>query len=442
MFLPNALQRMFNNFESEVKSSGGRLVPLDFQIYWSGIPFPLKASWRGLTPPNVLGMSRPGLETMLRRLIMMSCANVSCMAGTVTSLVQKPGTTTTQGVKVRTAWGDREQIISAAFVADCTGPARAGLKWLKELQSYSDLSSRLPLENLKESYSHKLTTSSWEIAIPSNLIPRIHALGFPGDFESAWAVLNCAPDPREDKRAIAVVCQENNMINLACGGWGIDDAPHTLSEAKAYANRIRLARPLPHWVIPFIELLEKEKLPAVHLQVRVPPAVYVHYEKAEGLPSNFVVMGDAAMHMNPLQGYGVTKACVDAVTLNGILAKLPGNVLPDTLGKKFFKAQANRTSSKWDQTKVEDYAFDTTTAVQGENRDTYQTWVRWYNIQVVKLMLKDPVVTGIWLQTQAWLAPATDLLSPVVLGKVVWILLQEKVSQVFKRPVGDSRVFS
>lgn len=69
------------------------------------------------------------------------------------------------------------------------------------------------------------------------------------------------------------------------------------------------------------------------------------------------------MHMNPLQGYetrldpqylltyfnryGVTKACVDAVTLNGILAKLPGNALPDTLGRKFFKAQANRTSSKW-----------------------------------------------------------------------------------------------
>lgn len=175
-------------------------------------------------------------------------------------------------------------------MTDCTGPARAGLKWLKELKSYSDL-SQLPLENLKESYSHKLTTSSWEIAIPPNLIPRIHALGFPGDFESAWAVLNCAPDPREDKRAIAVVCQENNMskhffhfiaisgtalyptspcpVNLACGGWGIDDAPHTLSEAKAYANQIRLARPLPHWVIPFIELLEKEKLPAVHLQVRV-----------------------------------------------------------------------------------------------------------------------------------------------------------------------------
>lgn len=51
-------------------------------------------------------------------------------------------------------------------------------------------------------------------------------------------------------------------------------------------------------------------------------------------------------------------------------------------------------------------------------------------------------MTGIWLQTQAWLAPATDLLSPMVLGKVAWILLQEKVSQVFKRPAGDSKVFS
>ncbi|KIJ42124.1 hypothetical protein M422DRAFT_31490 [Sphaerobolus stellatus SS14] len=429
MFLPMALKKLFKNFEVEIRRAGGRLVPHDFQVYWSGIPFPMSDVWKGKEAPHVLGISRPLLETTLRRLVLESSPNVCYIAGSVVSMIQMGKDNVIQGVSIRPAGSSEVVQIAATMVADCTGPARIGFKCLKDLQSKSGATDNL--EYLKKMYTHKLNTASFEFKIPSDMIPKLKALSFPGDFSRSWAVLNSAPDPDEERRGLGVICSENNTIHVACGGWGLENPPQTISEVREIASTLRLARPLPSWVIPFLDFLDKENLPCVHLHLRCPPAVWLQYHKATNLPSNFVALGDAVMNLNPLQGFGVTKACVDAVTLNGLLTRLPGNTLPSDFGHKFFDIQAKRIKGRWDQTKMEDYAYDTTIPSHGEDKDTYALWTRKFNRQLVKLLIKDPSVTATWVQTRDWLAPETDLLSPRILLKLGWMILSNTFSALF-----------
>jgi hypothetical protein len=88
------------------------------------------------------------------------------------------------------------------------------------------------------------------------------------------------------------------------------------------------------------------------LTYRVAPCVYVKYHEVAGtLPKNFVALGDAVMRSSPVNGFGVTKGIVGAVTLAGALDRVKGRVLPENFAEAVMISQDTRTGWLWDQAK-------------------------------------------------------------------------------------------
>jgi len=75
------------------------------------------------------------------------------------------------------------------------------------------------------------------------------------------------------------------------------------------------------------------------------------------------------MQSNPAYGFGATKACVGAVTLAGLLAKVRSTELPPIFAILFFRKQHMRTNWTWDGSKAADYAFDATEPCEGEKKE-------------------------------------------------------------------------
>jgi hypothetical protein len=73
----------------------------------------------------------------------------------------------------------------------------------------------------------------------------------------------------------------------------------------------------------------------------------VEYHKTKNLPQNFVAIGDSIMRSSPVYGLGVTKACVGAAKLEGILATTQGPDLPKNFSKTFFQRQHACTVWSW-----------------------------------------------------------------------------------------------
>ncbi|KIJ40801.1 hypothetical protein M422DRAFT_256223 [Sphaerobolus stellatus SS14] len=84
----------------------------------------------------------------------------------------------------------------------------------------------------------------------------------------------------------------------------------------------------------------------------------------------------------------------------------------------------------WAQTKMEDYAFDTTIPSQGEDKDTYGLWTGRFNRQLVKLLTKGLSVTATWVQTLDCRAPETDLLSPRILLNLGWMIVSNTITDL------------
>src|SRR5258706_5264706 len=95
----------------------------------------------------------------------------------------------------------------------------------------------------------------------------------------------------------------------------------------------------------------------------------VLYTKSESVPRSFVAIGDSVMQSNPAYGFGATKACVGAVTLAGLLAKIRSTEIPAPFALLFFRKQHLRTGWTWEGSKVADYVFDSTEPCEGEIKD-------------------------------------------------------------------------
>jgi len=108
------------------------------------------------------------------------------------------------------------------------------------------------------------------------------------------------------------------------------------------------------------------------------------YAKSESVPPNFVAIGDSVMQSNPAYGFGATKACVGAVTLAGLLAKIRSTEIPPSFALLFFRKQHMRTSWTWEGSKLSDYVFDSTEPCEGEKKDLgalpTKTMLSWFRV--------------------------------------------------------------
>lgn len=79
-----------------------------------------------------------------------------------------------------------------------------------------------------------------------------------------------------------------------------------------------------------------------------------HYrlDKAAALPDNFAIMGDALIRLNPVFGQGCAKAGQDVTTLNSLLRKCTGIVVPDGFSRQLLSVQTPRARVFFDSTRM------------------------------------------------------------------------------------------
>ncbi|KIJ37098.1 hypothetical protein M422DRAFT_50721 [Sphaerobolus stellatus SS14] len=434
-FVSRTLVKMFPNFRSEIEEFGGRLVNGPLNIYMNGYPM-ANPSWRAKNEDLVF-VTRPILETAIRRLTLQACSNVKYLCGTVTSLLRASKTGPVDGVQIRLPNG-QESTILAALVIDCTGGSYSGLRWLRELETKTSIGQNL--ERLKTSYNFNFVYGCFELDIPDKVILQLKKL-----LASAWnksmdqidlqAIYHAwGPESDYGRELFGIFRQEGNLFHLACGGFGIEACPKTIKQLRERCLELNFAQLIPEWIIDFLDIIEREELPFAYTtnrmlsyKMNLAPAVYIDYFKAKGLPSNFIVMGDAIHRANPVRGQGVVKACMDAVSLGGLLAsQRHESGLLDDFAEQFFAIQAKRSGALWDSGKLIDYGWDSTVPCTGEDL-SLGSFQRVFSKHLRQLTLTDPHAENVLLNVAQYCEPPTLLFAPSILFGCFWIWAKEKV---------------
>jgi hypothetical protein len=79
---------------------------------------------------------------------------------------------------------------------------------------------------------------------------------------------------------------------------------------------------------------------------------HYRFDKAPALPDNYAIMGDALIRLNPVFGQGCAKAGQDVATLDAVLRKCTGTVVPDGFSRQLLTTQTPRARVFFDGTRT------------------------------------------------------------------------------------------
>ncbi|KAJ6454306.1 hypothetical protein C8R47DRAFT_1167414 [Mycena vitilis] len=415
------LKSLFPDLENECRRSEIRILPSNARFNLSGvllrIPF---ASWRSQLP-RTMYVSRSGFETLLRRLVLdrERYPHVELMTGTVSDVVpDAKDPSRLGGVLVRTDSGVQE--LPAALVADCTGPARAGIKWLGR-HGYGTAGrypkGKLPLDQLKISFDQKLRYSSMMFRVNQVWLDR---LPLPADIPYTGPMYTFLEDGVKQGRVLFALTRPDGDTFLAFVGQHENSRPlpTNLAELKIFVKGLNAAAPVPDWVFGVLDMLEEVNESAAIALVKIPPTAYVRYHQATNLPSNFVALGDSVMTLNPLFSEGCPKAFNGAVALHNVL-RGAGNNIPSNFSTNFFAEQFNKTDLMWQNTRLFDYGVPTTEPMPGESLSE-GAGLRWYSTQLQRLAVTDEDAALVVYNSAVGLASPIDAFHPKIVIKIVW----------------------
>ncbi|KAJ7468269.1 hypothetical protein B0H11DRAFT_1813877 [Mycena galericulata] len=425
-FLFAGLKKLFPNIEEECHRSSIPVLRSNRRFHLSGAVFriPWNAFKSGL--PKTMYLSRSGFETLLRRLVLDAHAypNVEFITGTVIGVRSDPvDHSRLNKVIVRTDSGTLE--FEAALVADCTGPARAGMKWL-ERNGYgyagTYAAGKLPLNELKISFDQKLRYSSMLFRISPTFRDQ---LPFPtADLWDTCPVYTFLEGSPDKGRGLFVLARpDGDQLMAFVGHHGTArPQPTNLAELKDYVRGLLAVQPIPGWVHELLDMLEEVQDSAVVSLLKVAPTSYIRYHQATNLPSNWIALGDSVMTLNPLFGEGCTKAFRCALALHNVLRAAlitSGNTLPPDFSTKFFGEQYNKTDLAWQNTRLTDYGVATTEPIQGESLSS-GAYLRWYITHLQHLAITDDHAGLVMYNAASGVASPIDAFHPHLVAKVLW----------------------
>ncbi|KAJ7489465.1 hypothetical protein FB451DRAFT_691135 [Mycena latifolia] len=424
-YLFAGLKNLFPGIEDECRLSDIKVRPSNPRFTLSGAPIrtPWSAFKSGL--PKTMYLGRPGFETLLRRLVLdrASYPNIELITGTVTDVRPDPTNhSRLNSVLVRTESGLQE--FTAALVADCTGPARAGMKWL-ERNGYGYSApcpaGKLPLNLLKISFNQKLHYSS----ILFRITPEFHdRLPLPVELKDTGPVYTFLENSVEQGRGFFVLTRpDGHQLMAFVGHHGtIRPQPKNLAELKVYVRGLNTVQAIPDWVFQILDMLEEVEQSAIVSTLKVAPTSYMRYHQATNLPSNWIALGDSVMTLNPLFSEGCTKAFRCALALHNVLRRAlatSGNKLPSNFSTKFFAEQFDKTDLAWQNTRLIDYGVPTTEPLSGESLSS-GAYLRWYITQLQSLSITDDHAALVMYNSAMGLASPIDAFHPNLVLKILW----------------------
>ena len=431
-FLLLALRRWFPDWDERVAEQGGFIVPWDVNFHASGFRLSSPTAVYPHPDPSILPphpniprerlpesfcLSRAKFEPLLRKLVVEHRKNIRIVNGLVTGFLRKGDTKNLTDVTYTTGSADTTEQ-SATLVVDCSGPAMAGLKALRRLVNSAEAFQT-------SSYSPKIRYATVTFKVKEEIKDR---LPIPGGYNNAgwfYTHMSIGTIDRSIFFGARIEDDQSRFIFLRCvrfptltplpvqigfGGWGYtpNQIPHSADELIAFHESLEQAdgRPSPIWFTEVIKLLCADggwensiyeecamRMSPLHFPCPMQAHIIWHlvanvtqvlYAKSESVPPNFVAIGDSVLQSNPAYGFGATKACVGAVTLAGLLAKIRSTEIPAPFALLFFRKQHMRTGWTWEGAKVADYVFDSTEPCEGEKKDrsalATKTMVSWFRV--------------------------------------------------------------
>ncbi|KAJ7485099.1 hypothetical protein B0H11DRAFT_1722338 [Mycena galericulata] len=418
-FLFAGLKSLFPNIEEECRVSDIRVLPSNPRFNISGVLLRIPFATYKSALPKTMYLSRSGFETLLRRLVLDN-DTIELRTGTVTDIIPDPADySRLRSVGVRTESGLQE--FPAALVADCTGPARAGIKWLgRQGYGISDTypARKLPLDQLKISFDQKLRYSSMMFRIDQAWLDR---MPLPPDIKNTGPMYTFLEDGVEQGRVLFALTRPDGDTFLVFVGQHETNRspPRNLAELKVFVEGLNTVQPIPDWVFKVIDMLDEIKDSAAVANVKVAPTSYVRYHQATNLPSNWVAVGDSVMTLNPLFSEGCTKAFKGALALHNVLRATSGNTLPLDLSTKFFSEHFDKTDLMWQNTRLIDYGIPTTDPVTGESLSS-GAYLRWYISELQHLAVTDEDAALVVYNSAVGLGSPIDAFHPNLVVKILW----------------------
>ncbi|PBK69033.1 hypothetical protein ARMSODRAFT_172347 [Armillaria solidipes] len=416
------MRKLFANIEEKCHASSIKVGPNDTHMHMWGHASRVPYIEYGGSLPETFCAGRAGFETLLRRLVLGGdYKRIRQVIGTVIGVsrsAQNPGYL--DGISVRTPGG--VQNISATLVVDCTGPAAAGLKWLRrEGYGFADTytKNQLHLDQLRIAYDQKLQYSTLQFHVPPELGRKIPGLPLP--YDECGYIYCLSTDPDKDHRNVYSQRIDGNFIQLCFSTMGEYELPKTLEEGKAFVRSLITEKPIPETFFAMLDMLDEVKDTMNYSHVRYPGSSYIRYEKAVNLPSNWVALGDSVMRVNPVFGQGCSKAFFGAVCLNKLLVN--STKISQDFSKKYFSVHAEKIKPLWKSLKASDYSFSTTVPLPGETL-SQGSWNRWYMKKLTVLSFTDEQAGSALWHVRTLLAPSIDAVQLGLIFKVFWSLVK------------------
>jgi flavin-dependent dehydrogenase len=324
-------------------------------------------------------LSRPLLEGTLRRMVQ-ALPNVTMESSThVLELLADADRRVVTGVRTRRANIDGV-VGDVALVVDASGRSSRAAEWLERLGYQAPPESQVDID----------------LAYTTRHFRRL-----PTDLNGDAGAL-IGSDPPAGRRVGFMLAQEGNRWVVTLAGFLGDHPPTNARGFKEFAET--LARPDIHDVIEHAEPLSDA------VMYRFPANLRRHYERLARLPERYVVVGDAICSFNPFYGQGMSVAALEGLLLDRCL-----DAGVSDLPRRFYRDARRIIDTPWMIAAGSDFAFTGVTGTKPAGTDA----TNWYLRRVHRVASTDQTVCRAFFDVANLLKPATTLISPRILGRVV-----------------------
>ena len=391
------LEELFPGVQDEMIAAGAPVVDIANEIAWF-----TPAGWGVRFPSElmVLAFTRPLLDLHVRRRLAEN-PRVRVLDNTdVVRLIPDSKTDRLAGVLIcpRASESDRRvaRELRADLVLDATGRASRAPRWLEDL-GYE------PPE---------------EIVIDAHLAYASRLYRVPEHFDGDWhcAYVQAAP-PEEKRGAILFKVEDNRWLVTLIGRAG-NTPPGDEVGFLEFARSLRVST-------IFDAIRSAEPLTPIKTH-RATQNRLRRYERAKGLPENFLLLGDAVCAFNPVYGQGMTTAALGAMTLKECLREANGSL--HKLSRRFQKRLAKINAAPWLLATGEDYRYRETV---GGSPTLMNRFMHRYMDHVLQLATHSVPVRNVLLRAFNMLVPPTALFHPTVLLRVLLNVVRNRFD--FKR---------
>jgi len=159
---------------------------------------------------------------------------------------------------------------------------------------------------------------------------------------------------------------------------------------------------------------------------RYPEMRRYHYERMKDLPAGLIAVGDAFASADPVSGTGMTKGLLEVADLKKLLDT--GRARDAALVHDYFVAVAARAEEVWSLVREQTLRFSWIQDVE-KKRPFGFAFRNWYVDRVFELLHDDPDVYRLYQRVVHLVEPATSLMKPSFVARVIGHWLRTKLTK-------------